>query len=107
MNDLQLEFLQPARAPRGNWSRRGLVDRGLVERSVAVMRDKPDSQAKLRKAMAEAMESISQIDLACNYEPNEWATATRERLWLEYFTAEMILERLQKEPPAGADKAGR
>jgi hypothetical protein len=80
--------------PPGDWARPGLVDAAFVERSVAVLRDSPDAEQQLQKDMAETMESIRAIDLVYDRKPNEWATATRERLWLEHFTAEKILHRL-------------
>jgi len=88
----QLEFtLPPPRGPfhipPGDWARPGLVDAGFVERSVAVMRDLPDAERRLSDAMEERLQSIRDIDLVYGNEPNEWATATRERLWLEHFTA--------------------
>ena len=79
----------------GDWARRGLVDAAFVERSVAVMRDMPDAERRLREDMEAKLESIRAIYLVYDNEPNEWATATRERLWLEYFTAETILNRLK------------
>jgi hypothetical protein len=45
--------------------------------------------------MAETLESIRAIDRVYGTEPNEWATVTRERLWLEHFTAETILRELK------------
>ena len=80
--------------PPGDWARHGLVDKAFVARSVAVMRARPDAERQLRAAMERTLESIRAIDLACGNEPNEWATTTRERLWLEHFTAEEILRRL-------------
>ncbi len=71
------------------------MDAALVGRSVAVMHDLPDAERQLREDMAKKLESIRAIDLVYGNEPNEWATATRERLWLEHFTAEMILNRLK------------
>jgi len=85
----------PFHVPPGDWSRPGLVDAAFVNRSVAVMRDSPDSERQLRKVMAESLESIRAIDMVCGNEPNQWAAATRERLWLEHFTAEKILHRLK------------
>ena len=55
-----------------------------------MMRDLPDTERQLRAAMADKLESIRAIDRVYGAEPNEWATATRERLWLEYFTADSI-----------------
>ena len=100
MKTAQLELSAPrARHPfhvaPGDWARRGLVDAAFVERSVAMMRDLPHAERGLREAMAETLESIRDIDRVYGTEPNEWATATRERLWLEHFTAETILRRLQ------------
>jgi hypothetical protein len=79
----------------GDWARRGLADAGFVERSVAVMRDMPGAERQLREAMEEALENVRAIDLFYGTEPNEWAATTRERLWLEYYTAGAILRRLQ------------
>ncbi len=87
----------PFHVPPGDWARRGLVDAAFVARSVAAMRDTPDAEGQLREAMAETLESIGAIDLVYGTEPNEWATTTRERLWLEHFTAETILRRLKWE----------
>jgi len=99
----QLQFASPPR-PRhpfyvapGDWARRGLVDAGFLARSVAAMRDLPDAEQQLREAMTETLESIRAIDRVYGTEPNEWATATRERLWLEHFTAEEILRHLGSE----------
>jgi hypothetical protein len=96
----QLEF--PAPTPRhpfyvapGDWARPGLVDAGFVERSVAVLRDMPDAERQLSEAMAETLEGIRAIDLVYGTEPNAWAAATREGLWLKHFTAETILRRLK------------
>ena len=85
----------PFHVPSGDWARQGLVDAAFAGRSVAVMRDLPDAQRQLREGMAAKLESIRAIDLVYGTEPNDWATATRERLWLEYFTAETILNRLK------------
>jgi len=91
----QLDFFGPPRGdPPRDWARPGLVDSGFVERSVAVMRDMPDAEQQLRRLMAECEKSIRDIDLVYGTEPNEWAAATRERLWLEFFTTEAILRRL-------------
>ncbi len=80
----------PFHVPRGDWARRGLVDAAFVARSVAAMREIPDAESRLRADMADRLESIRAIDRVFGGEPNEWATATRERLWLEYFTADSI-----------------
>jgi hypothetical protein len=85
----------PFHVPPGDWARPGLVDAAFVRRSVAVMRDSPNAERELREAMAGKLESIRAIDLVYGNEPNEWAAATRERLWLEFFTAETILNRLK------------
>ena len=85
----------PYHVPPGDWARRGLVDAAFVARSVAAMRDLPDAERQLRGAMAETMESIRAIDLVYGTEPNAWATTTRERLWLEHFTAETIWRHLK------------
>ena len=68
-----------------------------------VMRDMPDAEQRLRATIAGKLESIREIDLVYGNEPNEWAAAKRERLWLEHFTAENILNRLFGAiPPSGA-----
>jgi hypothetical protein len=108
-NTAQLELFAaaprgPFHAPPGGWARRGLVDAGFVERSVAAMRDLPDAERRLRDDMEESLQSIRDIDLVYGNEPNEWATATRERLWLEHFTAEAILRRLKSEKKCQAAK---
>jgi hypothetical protein len=97
MSETQLEFRsgRPLCPPRGDFARPGLVDRGFVERSVAVMRDMPDAQGQLRKGIAERMESIRAIDLVYGDELNEWAASTRELLWQEIFTADAILRLLK------------
>jgi hypothetical protein len=87
-------YRDPYHVAPGDWARPGLVDAGFVERSAAVMRDLPDAERQLRDAMAETLESIRTIDLVYGCKPNESATATRERLWQEHFTAEKILRRL-------------
>ena len=79
----------------GDWARRGLVDTEFVARSVAAMRDMPDAERQLRDAMADTLQGIRDIDRVYGTEPNKWATTTRERLWLEHFTAETILRRLK------------
>lgn len=81
----------PFHVPPGDWARRSLVDSAFVARSVEVMRDLPDAEPNLCEAMAESLESIRAIDRVYGPEPNEWATVTRERLWLEHFTTETIL----------------
>jgi len=85
----------PFHIPPGEWARPGLVDAVFVERSVAVMRGSPDSERRLQEDMAEKLESVRAIDLVYGNEATQWATATRERLWLECFTAEAILSRLK------------
>ena len=87
--------------PAGDFARPGLVDRGFVERSVAPMRELPKAAEALHQNMAERMESIRAIVLVYRGEPNLWAAATRERLWLEYFTAEAILRRLKSQSEPG------
>lgn len=87
----------PFSVPAGDFARPGLVDRGFVERSVAAMRDLPDAEQSLRDDMAERMACIRAIDLVYREELNAWAAATRERLWLEYFTAQAILRSLSPE----------
>jgi hypothetical protein len=84
----------PFSVPAGDFARPGLVDWGFVERSVAAMRKLPGAARELREGMAERMASIRAIDLVYRGELNAWAAATRERLWLEYFTAQVILQRL-------------
>lgn len=95
----------PFSVPPGDFARPGLVDQGFVECSVAAMREKPDAERQLRGGMAERIESIRAIDLVYREELNEWAATTRERLWLEYFTADAILRRLTSQPVVG--KVGR
>ena len=80
--------------PPGDFARPGLVDRGFVERSVAAMCEMPDAERQLRRDMAERIESIGAIDLVYRDELNAWGAKTRERLWLEYFTAGEILREL-------------
>ena len=97
MNAQQMKL--PARnpwwVPPGDFARAGLVDAGFVERSVAAMRDMPDAGQQLREGMEERLDGIRAIDLVYRGELNEWAATTRERLWLEYFTARAILSWLQ------------
>ncbi|HEY9173477.1 MAG TPA: hypothetical protein VI136_14415, partial [Verrucomicrobiae bacterium] len=80
--------------PSGDWARRGLVDRAFVERSVAAMRAQPGAERELRQAMAETLDSVRDLDRFYGCKPNAWATATRERLWMEHFTVEAILQEL-------------
>ena len=89
----------PFSVPAGDFARPGLVDRGFVQRSVAAMRDLPGAEQELRNYMAERMASLRALDLVYRGEFNPWAAATRERLWLEYFTAEAILRSLKAQPP--------
>jgi hypothetical protein len=92
----QLDFFRPPPCePKRDWARPGLVDAGFVERSVAAMRDMPDAEQRLRRFMEETERSIREIDLVYGTEPNEWAAANRERLWLEFFTTQAILHRLK------------
>ncbi|MCX6926691.1 MAG: hypothetical protein NT154_26325 [Verrucomicrobia bacterium] len=91
---MQLTTRDPFRVPAGDFARPGLVDAGFVQRSVEAMRDMPDAEKGLRKAIKDCLASIEAIDLVYGAKPNEWATVTRERLWLEYFTDEAILGRL-------------
>jgi hypothetical protein len=51
----------------------------------------------LTKSMEESLNGIRDIDRVYGFEPNEWAAATRERLWMEHCTAEEILRRLKSE----------
>ena len=88
-------FRHPYYVAPGDWARRSLVDEGFVARSVAAMRDLPDAERQLRVAMADTLQGIRDIDRVYGTEPNEWATVTRERLWLEHFTTEIILRRLE------------
>lgn len=106
MNSSQMSLFSarpggPFSVPPGDFARPGLVDRGFVERSVAAMREKPDAERQLRSAMTERFESIRAIDLVCRDELNEWDATTRERLWLEIFTADAILRRLTFQPVLG------
>jgi hypothetical protein len=80
----------PFDVPPGDWARPGLVDAAFVARSIAAMRQSPDAEERLRADMAECFESIRAIDRVYGDELNEWAATTRERLWMEYFTAESI-----------------
>ena len=91
-------FRDPFYVPPGKWANRSLVDAAFVARSVAVMRDMPDAEQRLRAAMEGSLQSIRDIDRVYGTEPNEWATATRERLWLEHFTTETILRQLEATP---------
>ena len=95
MSAPQLELSSPlTRGPfdvsPGDWARPGLVDAAFVARSIAAMRQSPDAEERLHAGMAECLESIRAIDRVYSDELNEWAGTTRERLWLEYFTAESI-----------------
>ena len=88
----------------GDWARRGLVDAAFVARSVATMREIPDAAKQLCEDIEDRLESIRAIDRVYGNELNEWATTTRERLWLEYFTADTIRRRLPaqaKDPEEG------
>jgi hypothetical protein len=97
----------PFHVPPGDWARRGLVDAAFVARSVTALRGAPGAERQMSEAMAEKLESIRAIDRVYGTEPNEWATATRERLWLEHYTAEAILRELKsaKEKSFPADHA--
>lgn len=100
MSVLQPELAAPpARDPfyvaPGDWARRGLVDTAFVERSVTALREEPDAVGQLQAASERCLKSIGDIDRVYAAEPNAWATATRERLWLEHFTVETILRRLK------------
>ncbi len=95
MNQMELPARGYFSVPPGDFARPGLVDAGFVERSLAAMRAMPDAEQQLREGMAERLECIRDIDLVYRDELNPWATTTRERLWLEYFTAETILNRLK------------
>ena len=66
-----------------------------MARSAEVMRQMPDAERQLTKVMAEALEIIGDIDRVFGNELNEWAANTRERLWMEHFTAEEILRALR------------
>jgi len=89
----------PFSVPPGDFARPGLVDRGFLERSVLAMQDMPDAERQLRDGMAERRDSIHALDLVYRNELNAWAAATRERLWLEYFTAHAILDALRGQNP--------
>ena len=84
----------------GDWAWRGLVDAAFVARPVAAMREIPDAAKQLCQDMEDRLGSIRDIDRVYGTKPNEWATATRERRWLEYFTADTILRRLPAEAKA-------
>jgi hypothetical protein len=110
MNSQQMNLFSarpggPFSVPPGDFARPGLVDRGFVERSVAAMLNLSDAEPQLHEYMAERLESIRAIDLVYRGELNQWAAATRERLWQEYFTADAILRRLTSQPALG--DAGR
>jgi len=100
MSGQQLGFTArgPFCVPPGDFARPGLVDAGFVQRSVEAMRDMADAEKCLRKGIKDCLASIEAIDLVYGVEPNEWAAATRERLWLEFFTDEAILNRLNSAP---------
>jgi len=95
MSAPQLELSSPPKrgpfdVPPGDWARPGLVDAAFEARSIAAMRQLPDAEERLRAGMEECLESIRAIDRVFGDEPNEWAGTTRERLWMEYFTAQSI-----------------
>jgi hypothetical protein len=94
MKQMELAARGPFWVPPGDFAQRGLVDDGFVQRSVEAMRDLPDAVKRLCKGIKDCLARIQAIDLVYGVEPNEWAAATRERLWLEYFTDEAILNRL-------------
>ena len=88
---------------RRDFASPGLVDRAFVARSVTEFRQNPDArytwrkltaQEWLREGMAERLESIRAINRVYGDELNEWASGTRELLWQEYATAEVILKEL-------------
>lgn len=85
----------PLHVAPGDWARRGLVDTAFVERSVTVLREEPDATQQLQAASKRCLAAIGDIDRVYGAEPNAWATATRERLWLEHFTVEAIMRRLK------------
>ena len=91
----------PLSVPPGDFARPGLVDHGLVDRSVAAMREQPDAEDQLRRGMAQRLESLDSIYRGYPDELNEWAIATRDRLWMEYFTADAIFRRLTGQPVLG------
>ncbi len=95
MKQMELPARSYFSVPPGDFARPGLVDAGFVERSLATMRDMPDAEQQLREDMAERLDTIRAIDLVYRDALNQWAATTRERLWLEYFTAETILARLK------------
>ncbi|MBI4324843.1 MAG: hypothetical protein HY674_06220 [Chloroflexi bacterium] len=98
MSEAQMELRWWRAVPPGDFARPGLVDRGFVERSVAALRGRPDAESVLHEGMTERLESIRAIDRLYEGELNEWAAATRERLWLEYFAGKAILQDLQLRP---------
>ena len=51
MKQLELAARDPFRVPTGDFARPGLVDAGFVQRSVEAMRDMPDAEKRLRKAI--------------------------------------------------------
>jgi hypothetical protein len=80
-----------------------LVDRAFVERSVAIYRATPearyswrrlDAVATLRADLAEIKESLNALNRVYGDQFNDWAAATRELLFMEYFTVVAILRGL-------------
>ena len=98
MKQMELAARRPFCVPPGDFARPGLVDAGFVQRSVEAMRDMAGAEKRLRKGIKDCLASLEAIDLVYGVEPNEWAAATRERLWLDYFTDEAILNRLNSAP---------
>jgi uncharacterized membrane protein len=80
--------------PPDDFARPGLVNAGLVQRSTEAIRQKPKVLPLLRQFLPGRPESINAIDRLYRGELNQWAALTRQRLWIGYFTAEAILERL-------------
>jgi hypothetical protein len=94
----------PFSVPPGDFARPGLVDLAFVERSVAAFRTQPEARyglrrlraaPSLREDMAEIKDSLDALYRVYRDEFNAWAAETREHLWMEYFTADAILRRLE------------
>ncbi|MCX7824490.1 MAG: hypothetical protein N2689_02920 [Verrucomicrobiae bacterium] len=95
----------PLEPPPGEYASPGLVDEAFVARSVAAYLANPDARygpfqldaaASLREELTAITDRINAIDGVYRDRLNAWAAETRERLWMEYFTVEAILQRLTK-----------
>src|SRR5271157_2392511 len=104
---MQLPVRGPFDVPPGDFPRPGLVDAAFVERSAEAIRQKPNVLALLRRFLADKLESIDAIDRLYRGKLNEWAASTRQRLWMEYFTAEAVLKRLTPTPGRASGAEGR